>query len=112
MSEPDTKLLQLEAEFIAADDRWKKASDKVETLHEERERITKRILKAERDEAKQTDKTGRLVEKILQTQAESLAGLHVKVKVRERVNTDDVEHEIEFLESLVADIRTMVNQHP
>ncbi|RWB94626.1 MAG: hypothetical protein EOQ56_30810 [Mesorhizobium sp.] len=104
---PDAKLLRLEAKFNAADNRRKDATARTAELEEEVDRLMSLVRKAEHTEAKKAAATARAFERVMQTRAKSLAGLLIKVRVRERWNTDDEESEITILKSLVADIEAM-----
>ncbi|MER9017355.1 hypothetical protein [Mesorhizobium sp. M0898] len=111
----DAKVLRHAAEFIAADDRWQKATARTAEieaeltartaeLKAELDRLRTRIRKAEKREAKKAAATARAFSRVMRTRASSVEGLLAKVKVRGRWNTDDEVSEAIILKSLVADI--------
>jgi hypothetical protein len=97
---PDTELLRLEAEFVAADDRWSAATARTAELEAA-------IDKAEKREAKKAAATARAFRRVMTARATSLTGLAAKLRVRDRWNTDDEDSEIAILKSLAADIEAM-----
>lgn len=103
----DATLLKLEAKFFANSIREEQAADTVEELGVEFDRLRKRMRKVDRKVDRRTHEGSRLFNKVMNTRATTLAGLLVKVRVRERWNTDDEKSEITILESLVADIKAM-----
>lgn len=108
----DAALLKLEARFNANSDREERAADKVETFEAEIDRLRKRMRKAERKHDRRTEAGSRLFSKVMATRATTIAGMMVKVRVRERWNTDDQESEVTILNSLVADIKAMGEAQP
>ncbi|MER9128026.1 hypothetical protein NKH81_34440 [Mesorhizobium sp. M0959] len=115
MGKPDAKVLRHAAEFIAADDRWQKATARTAELEAELtartaelkaalDRLRNRIRRAEKREAKNAAATAHAFRRVMRTRARSLDGLLAKVKVRRRWNTDDEASEALILKSLVADI--------
>lgn len=106
----DATLLELEAKFNANSDREEQAADKVEAFEAEIDRLRKRMSKAERKHDRRTEDGSRLFDKVMATRATTIAGLMVKVRVRERWNTDDRETEVTILQSLVADIKGIGNE--
>lgn len=103
----DATLLQLEAVFNAASDRWDAATAKTAKIEKLADRVRSRRQKAEEDEQQDADAVDLLVDQILNTRATTLAGLLVKVRVRERWNTDDEKSEAAFLQSLLADLKAI-----
>jgi hypothetical protein len=103
----DAKLLRLMAEFNAASDQWDKATAKTAQIEEAIDRPKSRLRKSEKKEGRKAAKTARVFNRIMKTRSKGLVGLLVKVKVRDRWNTDDEASEITILESLVADLKGM-----
>ncbi|MER9875243.1 hypothetical protein [Mesorhizobium sp. M0195] len=112
---PDAKLLRLEAKFNAASDLWNEATHRTAKLEDQleeaikrlRSRLMPRIAKAEKKEEKRAAAFGRALDKVMKTKANTIEGLAVKVRVRERDYTDDEDLEITILRSLIDDIRAM-----
>ncbi|PSJ53661.1 hypothetical protein [Pseudaminobacter soli (ex Li et al. 2025)] len=103
----DATLLRLEAKFNANSDREEQAGDRIEELEAKFDRLRKRIRKTDQKLDRRTREGSLLFDKIMKTRATTLAGLLVKVRVRERWNTDDEKTEITILKSLVADLKAM-----
>ncbi|MDX8480450.1 hypothetical protein RFN28_18560 [Mesorhizobium sp. VK24D] len=110
----DKKLLRLEAKLNAASKRWNKATSRTAAAEEEEDRAKAegdrakvRREKAEAKEEKRAEAFGRARDRLMNTRAKSLKGLLAKVRAREVDYCDDEVLEIEFLKSLVADIKAM-----
>jgi chromosome segregation ATPase len=104
---PDAKLLRLEAEFNAANDRESKAGAKVDALDAKIDGLRARRDKTEEKQQRWTDEVARLLEKVMATRAKSLEGMLVKARVRERYNCDDEAREGMILDSIVKDLKRM-----
>lgn len=89
----DATLLRLEAKFNAASDRWDAA--------------TEMMAAAEREESQAAAAVGVIFERVMKTRATTLAGLLVKMRVRERWNADEEASELAILKSLIADMKAM-----
>ncbi|PSJ57404.1 hypothetical protein [Pseudaminobacter soli (ex Li et al. 2025)] len=108
----DATLLRLEAKFNANSDREEQAGDRIEELEAEFDRLRKRIRKTDQKLDRRTQEGSRLFDKIMSTRATTLAGLLVKVRVRDRWATDDEHTEITILKSLVADLKAIAGEQP
>lgn len=104
---PDAELLRIEKKVNAASDRWKEASDQTAKLEEEENRLRSRRERAEKKEDKRSEAFVRVRDRVLETRAKSLDGLMVKVRVRELDYCDDPDLEVDFLKSLVEDIKAI-----
>ena len=89
----DATLLRLEAKFMEANDQWDAA--------------TARTAAAEKEEERTAAEVSRLFDSIMKTRATTLAGLLVKMRVRERWNTYEEASELAILKSLIADMKAM-----
>ncbi|PSJ55785.1 hypothetical protein [Pseudaminobacter soli (ex Li et al. 2025)] len=108
----DAALLKLEAKFNANSDREEQAGDRIEELEADLDRLRKRIHKTDQKLDRRTREGSRLFDKIMNMRATTLAGMMVKVRVRDRWNTDDEKTEITILKSLVADIKAIAGEKP
>jgi chromosome segregation ATPase len=108
----DATLLRLEAKFNANSDREDQAGDRIEELDAKIDRLRRRIRKADRRLDRRTREGSRLFDKIMSTRATTLAGLLVKVRVRDRWATDDEATEITILKSLIADLKAIAGEQP
>lgn len=103
----DATLARLEAKFNASSDRWDAATDNTDKIERLAERVRARREKAEESEQRDADAVETLFDQVMNARATTLAGLLVKVRVRDRWSTDDEQSEIAILHSLVADLKAM-----
>lgn len=108
----DASLLRLEAEFNAANDRWDAATAKTAKLEDAVDHAKARLQKAEKTEAQDAEAADLLFDEIMNTRATTFAGLLVKVRVRDRFDTDDEKSETTILHSLIADIKAIAEEQP
>ncbi|MBZ9732238.1 hypothetical protein LB534_00110 [Mesorhizobium sp. CA18] len=108
----DKKLLRLEVKLNAASRCWNKATARTAAAEEEEDRAEveqnrarTRREKAEEKEEKRAEAFVRAHDRLMNTRAKSFKGLLVKVRAREVDYCDDPALDVEFLKSLVADIK-------
>lgn len=106
----DATLLQLEAEFNAASDRWDAATANTAKLEEAVDDAKDRLQKAEAEESQKAEAASNIFDVIMNIRASTLAGMLAKVRVRDRWATDDRDSEVAILKSLVADLKAIAKE--